>query len=578
MQASGPPVTVVLSMATRDRRDTSSLHWDGAADVIVVGSGAAGCAAAATSAACEQDVIMLEAQAAAGGTTAISGGEYWIPNNHVMRKAGFADDRDEAVAYMARVSFPGSFNSAAPNLGLPRSDWDMLGAFYDHAAPAIEFFDRIGALRSAMSPVKGDYFAVLQEPRVVHGRVMNPRGTGTHLIGQFLRYLKKKRFQLLLEHRVRGLAFGQSGEILGVLADSPAGRRAFAARKAVIFGSGGFVHDAKMRERFLQGPVFGTCGAPSNKGDFLALAADLGAQLGNMSSAWWQQIAIEREEDPDEPFKHPCFSPAGDSMMMVDRRGDRVCSEYAVYHSRGQVHHRVDPITGQYANKLLFLLFDARVAERCAAVYQMAKEAPVPRALVAVERLEDLAPALARRVADLRPIVGGFGLDTDFTARLERTIERFNGFARTGDDLDFRRGEVEIERWWYTFLCTGNFDIPSPIARAADGKANLTMHPIAAKGPYYAMILAPGAMDTNGGPRTNASGQVLRWDQTPIAGMYGAGNCVSSLVHKGYWSFGSSIGPALTFGHVAALHAAEQPRRDVGPRPASITLRDDATD
>jgi 3-oxosteroid 1-dehydrogenase len=554
------------------------LRWDGEAAIIVVGSGAAGCAAAATSAANEHDVIMLEARAVAGGTTAISGGEYWIPNNHAMRRAGLADDRDEALAYMARVSFPGSFDAGAPNHGLARGDWEMLGAFYDHAAPAIEFFDRIGALRSAMSPVKGDYFAVLQEPRVVHGRVMNPRGTGAHLIGQFLRYLKRKRFQLLLEHRVRGLAFGESGEILGVLADSPVGRRAFAARKAVIFGSGGFVHDAKMRERFLQGPVFGTCGAPSNKGDFLVLAAGLGAQLGNMSSAWWQQIAIEREEDPNDRFKHPCFSPAGDSMVMVDRRGDRVCSEYAVYHSRGQIHHWVDPITGQYPNKLLFLVFDARVAERWAAIYQMAKDAPVPRALVEVDRLEDLAPALARRVAGLRPIAGSFDLDPGFTAGLTRTIERFNGFAASGEDLDFRRGELEIERWWYTFLATGAFDIPSPIPRAADGKPNLTMHPIAAKGPYYGMILAPGAMDTNGGPRTNASGQVLRWDQTPIAGIYGAGNCVSSLVHKGYWSFGSSIGPALAFGHVAALHAIEQPRREVGPGPASITLRDDSAD
>src|SRR5262249_48308813 len=39
-----------------------------------------------------------------GGTTAVSGGVVWIPNNHHMAAAGIADSRDEARAYVLRLS------------------------------------------------------------------------------------------------------------------------------------------------------------------------------------------------------------------------------------------------------------------------------------------------------------------------------------------------------------------------------------------------------------------------------------------------------------------------------------------
>src|SRR5690606_8759504 len=114
------------------------------------------------------------------------------------------------------------------------------------------------------------------------------------------------------------------------------------------------------------------------------------------------------------------------------------------------------------------------------------------------------------------------------------------------------RGETPNENAW-------QFAVVKPVANRYPNK---TLHPIASDGPYYAVILGAGTLDTKGGPITNADGQVLDADRKPIPGLYGAGNCVASPAAQAYWGGGGTIGPAMTFGYLAGTAAAGEPARD----------------
>src|SRR5688572_12129863 len=123
-------------------------------------------------------------------------------------------------------------------------------------------------------------------------------------------------------------------------------------------------------------------------------------------------------------------------------------------------------------------------------------------------------------------------------------MARFDGFARAGVDEDFHRGESPIEVKWN--------------GAGRPGSANPTMAPFSG-GPYHCVILGAGAFDTNGGPRIDTRARVLDVTGSPIPGLYGAGNCIASVAGQSYWGPGGTIGPALTFGYIAGLHAAAEP-------------------
>jgi cation diffusion facilitator CzcD-associated flavoprotein CzcO len=85
------------------------------ADVIIAGAGGAGMAAAIAALEEGASILLVEAAPSPGGTTAMSGGAFWIPNNSLMRAAGLDDPRPQALALMARLSFPALYDPTAPS-------------------------------------------------------------------------------------------------------------------------------------------------------------------------------------------------------------------------------------------------------------------------------------------------------------------------------------------------------------------------------------------------------------------------------------------------------------------------------
>jgi succinate dehydrogenase/fumarate reductase flavoprotein subunit len=89
------------------------------------------------------------------------------------------------------------------------------------------------------------------------------------------------------------------------------------------------------------------------------------------------------------------------------------------------------------------------------------------------------------------------------------------------------------------------------------------MFPLAPDGPYYAIILGGGTLDTKGGPVINTKAQVINTQGNVIAGLYGAGNCIASPAGQAYWSGGGTLGPALTYGRIAGTNAAAEPVKEL---------------
>ena len=76
---------------------------------------------------------------------------------------------------------------------------------------------------------------------------------------------------------------------------------------------------------------------------------------------------------------------------------------------------------------------------------------------------------------------------------------------------------------------------------------------------YYAFRLQPGDLGTKGGLATDERSRVLRGDGTVIRGLYAAGNSSSPVMGRSYAGNGSTLGPAMTFGYIAANDIDDSP-------------------
>jgi 3-oxosteroid 1-dehydrogenase len=226
-------------------------------------------------------------------------------------------------------------------------------------------------------------------------------------------------------------------------------------------------------------------------------------------------------------------------------------NEKMPYNERGQAHFTWDPDRREYPNLLLFMIFDDAVLHDTRAARH---RYPVPGPSEGTENVitgatwTELAARVDARLQSLAHAIAGVRLDQDFVPNLDRTITRFDRMARTGIDEDHHRGETPIEKAWAT----------SP---RRVGLPNPTMHPFSSSGPYHCIVLAAGALDTKGGPVVDDRARVMHVNGDPVPGLYGAGNCIASPCGQGYYGPGGTIGPAITFGYVAARSAGSaEPR------------------
>jgi succinate dehydrogenase/fumarate reductase flavoprotein subunit len=133
---------------------------------------------------------------------------------------------------------------------------------------------------------------------------------------------------------------------------------------------------------------------------------------------------------------------------------------------------------------------------------------------------------------DIRALAVRLGLDPD---RLAETVEHFNGPARSGQDPEFGRGGDAYQR----YLGDPQHG-PNPCVRPIE------------VAPFYAVALHPADLGTSSGIATDAAARVLDAAGAPVRGLYAVGNDMNSVMNGAYPGPGITLGPALTFGFLAA--------------------------
>jgi 3-oxosteroid 1-dehydrogenase len=556
----------MAQVARRSPRPAKAGKYDETFDIVVVGGGGIGLAAALFSTWLGNKVLLLEKSADLGGTTLKAAFWYWVPNNKPMRELGIVDSKDDCIRYMARISRPEVYDPAAPRFGMTKADYDLCAAIYDNASRATELLAKKGALEYRHCAGVPDYWAELPEDKAPTGRVLLPKDAretmsdgGVVAIRTMSEVARRDGVDIRTRQRVQRVIVDDSGRVVGVEADDAKGKtRRFQARKAVIFATGGFTHDEELRKNYLAAPVMGGCAALTNEGDFVHIGAAAGARLRNMNYAWMCPIVLEKALNKD-PTLIGTFSPSGDSMIYVDKTGKRVTNEKLAYNESAQAFFKWDPVNSEYPNLVLVAIWDQRSQDHSASDEYgrfIVPEGADDSHVIKGKTLDALAANIASRVEKISGRIGNLKIAPDFAGNLKATIARFNGFAKKGKDLDFQRGERQVE-----LLFNG--------AIAPKTGKNPTMYPISSDGPYYAALLTGGNLDTKGGPATNAKGQVLDAVGQPIPGLYGAGNCVASVSARAYWAGGATLGPFLAFAYLAANAADKEKPATAAQRTAA---------
>ncbi|MBT4161810.1 MAG: FAD-dependent oxidoreductase [Gammaproteobacteria bacterium] len=541
---------------------TDDIRWDHAADVVCVGSGAAACSAAISAMVEGASVLLIEKMPVPGGTTARSGGVVWIPNNALMRASGVEDKKEDCMRYMARFAHSQNYSADSPNLGLSESDYGLLESFYDNGSKMVDLIQEVGAVTFqefrmwALDKPGLDYADHLPENKVPTGRAIEPAVStksaegGATLAQRLEHYLRKKNVPILVSHRVKDI-IKQGNRVVGVVTEHEGKLVNIKAHRAVIFGTGGYAHNTELLSRHQDSLAYGACASPAATGDFISIATRAGAKLGTMHTAWRTEVLLEQALD-NRVLPGGTFYLPGDSMIVVNKYGHRVVNEKRNYNDRTRIHFAYNPTREEYSNQLLFMIFDERSLDAFGGNFPIPEDRRESPWLISADTLEELSGEISQRLEKVASKTGGVELDESFGKQTKASIKAFNKYAKAGKDPEFDRGLHGYDREWHLLFSAMRKDTEQPV----NPMPNRTMHPFTRKGPFYAFILAPGVLDTNGGPMINENAQILDTENQPIEGLYGAGNCIASPTRAAYYGAGGTIGPALTFGYIAGTHAA----------------------
>ncbi len=561
--------------------NTATRITDEVFDLIVLGSGAAGFAAAATATRKGLRVLLVEKAAQFGGTSAISGGAVWVHGTDQARAAGIEDSPEAMRRYLQKTIGPG-YNA------------ELVDAYIEQGHQALRWLETHTELKYALRPLSPDYYpdqegatdrgralemleydgrrlgahfndlkmppagmllfggmmvnrvdiqhflSFRRSPRsLLHclklmgryaiDRLGHPRGTrlttGNALVARLATTAFAHGLTLWLDSRTEALIVEQ-GAVVGATIERGGRLQRVRSRGGVICATGGF---AAAPEAAAQRPDTGSAhlsmSPDSNTGDGLRLARAAGAVLGEGLAAnfFWAPVSeVLHRNGQRERFPHLVTDRAKPGVIAVNRAGERFVNESDSY------HHFVQRMFASGSTPC-WLVCDAEALNR----YGLGLARPKP-----VNNDALIEAGYLHRADSAEQLAAQIGVDPQ---GLRRTLEHYNRDARDGVDRSFGKGGNSYNRY-----------MGDPEHQPDPCNAPLL------KAPWYAIRLHSGDLGSARGLATDGQARVLDANGAPIPGLYAAGNDMNSLMAGTYPGPGITLGPGLTFGWLAACHAAER--------------------
>jgi 3-oxosteroid 1-dehydrogenase len=563
----------------------ASNGFDHVVDVLIIGSGGGGMTAALTAHAAGLDALVVEKSSHFGGSTALSGGGIWVPGAPAQRREGYVPSPEDVVEYLLRIT-DGLVSEA------------RIRQYVDSAPQMLQFLERLsGWFEFVWKPGYADYYPelpggselgstinvpaidlrklgvdeqTLLQPlalapkgiwlgpkdlrtfyrirqswagkgvllklfsRMVRARVFGERmaAIGQSLAARLRLAMRERGIPLWLDSPMAELVTDADGSVTGAVLERNGGRQRIGARHGVILATGGFDHDLAWRKELLpevdQDWSFGN---PAAMGDGIRAGEKVGAATELMDEAWWFP-AIQWPDGRMQFMLNERMMPA---QFIVNGAGKRFINEAAPYMDFG--HAMIDGQKSGVAHIPCWLITDHRSFNR----YVVGGHLPIPKVPGApVPTGRKIPPAwlesgVVKSAMTWDEMAAKIGVPAD---RLAETACRFNELARTGHDDDFNRGDSVYDNYY------GDHTLPNP-----------NLYPLGDP-PYYAFRIVLGDLGTSGGLLTDEHARVLRTDGTVVPGLYAVGNTSAPVMGRSYAGAGATIGPAMTFGYVAAKHAA----------------------
>lgn len=297
--------------------------------------------------------------------------------------------------------------------------------------------------------------------------------------------------------------------VIGVQIKRDGKSLAVKANNGVVMATGGFENNSEMVENYLGETSLNPIGSLYNKGAGIKMAEDVGAKMYNMANYESYGIFHGLTPKPEAgqrsqflPFDWPAFHQG--SLMVVGDDGTRYFDENEM-HRHGHIQNHGE---WRIPNAQIhpYVIFDQKKYDELV----NDKDAPYPEFMKLVVKADN--------VKGLAKLMGVN------TKTLKTTIKDFNRFAKKGYDAAYHR----------------------------DGD---TLTAFDDNGPYYALAMVQGLLNTQGGPVHNAKTEVLDPDGNVIPHLYAVGELGSLMGRK--YNGGSNLAENLVFGKIAGENAAK---------------------